>query len=355
MWKSQQESYLDASQPLQTPMPEIGMGETILDGFREQWLAACLAFNDQAANRTLDQAFAVAAPEIILAEVLLKGLAQLGERWYAGSVSVQQEHFATAIAIRRVNTLLAATASPTRPGHILAACPPGEEHDFVLLVTVYLLRRASWDVVYLGSNVPLLDLDATIQLTAPILILSCAQTLKTAASLRLLSEYIQSQDVPLVYGGGIFTHVPDATRYISGYYLGSKVSGVPHRIEQLVTAQPPMPIAQPVSAECIQTLNSLTQNEAAIVAHVSSVFRPEQIKPANLAYAITQLNQFISSALILGDINLIDHSISWLNSLLKSYGLSMTRIGEYYSTYSQAVKLYLGEAGQPILEKLVNY
>jgi MerR family transcriptional regulator, light-induced transcriptional regulator len=355
MWKNQHESNVDGSLPIQTPMPEIGMGETILDGFREQWLAACLAFNDQAANRTLDQAFAVAAPEMIIAEVLQKGLALLGERWYAGSVSVQQEHFASAIAIRRVNALLAATASPTRPGHILAACPPGEEHDFVLLMTVYLLRRGGWDMVYLGSNVPLLDLDDTIQSTSPILILSSAQTLKTAASLRLMSEYIQSQGVPLAYGGGIFTHVPDATRYITGYYLGSKVGGVPHRIEQLVTIQPPMPIAQPVSAQCKQTLNSLTQNEAAIVAHVSSVFRPELIKPTHLAAAITHLNQFISSALILGDINLMDESIAWLNGLLKSYGLSVNWIGHYYTTYRRAIKLHLGEVGQPILEKLAKY
>ncbi len=355
MWKSQHEGYEDTSLPIQTPVPVTGTGETILNGLREQWITACLAFNDQAANRTLDQAFAVAAPEMILAEVLQKGLAQLGERWYAGSISVQQEHFASAIAIRRVNTLLAATASPTRPGHILAACPPGEEHDFVLLTTAYLLRRASWDVVYLGSNVPLLDLDATIQSTSPILILSCAQTLKTAASLRLMSEYIQLQGVPLVYGGGIFNQVPDATRYISGYYLGSSVGGVLERIEQLVIAQPPMPIAQSVSAQCKETMNSLTQNEAAIVAHVSSVFQPEQIKPAQLAYAITQLNQFISSALILGDINLMDHSITWLNGLLKSYGLSLSWIGHYYTTYRQAIELYLGEAGQPILEKLAKY
>ena len=143
------------------------MGEGMLDQLREKWTEACMAFDDQAANRVLDQAFALAAPETICTEVLQKGLAHIGEGWYGGSISVQQEHFTSAIAIRRINTLLAAVAPPTQPGRILVACPPGEVHDFILLLITYLLRRRGWDVIYLGANVPLKDLDAAIEFNQP--------------------------------------------------------------------------------------------------------------------------------------------------------------------------------------------
>jgi len=355
MWKSQQEDNQDISQQIHIPVPVSGTGETILGELGGQWLSACLVFDDQAANRTLDQAFAVAAPEMIISEVLQKGIAQIGERWYAGSVSVQQEHFATAIAIRRVNALMAANATPTRLGHILVACPPGEEHDFVLLMISYLLKRRGWDVVYLGSNVPLIDLDATIRSTLPVLFLSATQTFKTVASLRTMSEYLITQGVPLAYGGGIFNRVPTATQCISGYFLGTEVASVPQMVESLVASPPPMPSALPVPLQYTQTLTKLLQNEGAIAANVSSVFRSELVTPVQLENTNTNLNQFIASALALGDINLLDNSIFWLNSLLKTNGLSISWVRQYYAAYSQAVEQYLGEDGAIILDWLAKY
>jgi DNA-binding transcriptional MerR regulator len=355
MWRSQQQDHQEISRQIQTPVSEIGTGETMLDELREQWLSTCFAFDDQAANRTLDQAFVVAAPEMILSEVIQKGLAQIGELWNVGSISIQQEHFATAIAIRRVNALMAATATPTRAGHILVACPPGEQHDFILLMISYLVKRCGWDVVYLGSNVPLIDLDATIRSTSPRLFLSAAQSFNTAASLRTMSEYIYSLGIPLAYGGGIFNQIPAATQYISGYYLGTDVASVPQMVDRLVTAPPPMPTAQPVSLKYTQALLKLNEYGGAIAVHVSSAFRSEPITPAQLDNANAYLNQLIASALTLGDINLLDHSCDRLDHLLNSFGLSVLWVRKYYATYSKAVESYLREDGAIIVDWLAKY
>jgi len=343
MWKTLPEAAQITSGQTPSPVLISSTGEVMIDELRDRWVAACSVFDDQAANHALDQAFAMAAPETICSEVLQKGLAQIGERWYTGSISVQQEHFASAIAIRRLNNLLAATTSPTRSGHILAACPPGEEHDFVLLMIAYLLRRGGWDVVYLGSNVPLKDLDATIQSTKPSLVLSTAQTLNSAASLRTMSETVAHQGVPLAYGGGIFVSAPLITHCISGYYLGTEVAKVPQMVERLVAAPPPMPTAQSVSFEYTQTLGRFLQNEAFIVGYVASLMQAEPIEPAHVEIANANLTRMISSALILGDINLLDHSATWLNGMLKNRGLSTFGVMQFYKTYRQAVERYLGD------------
>jgi len=355
MWKSQHKYERDSLQLITTPVTEIGMGENILEHLRDRWISACLSFDEQGANQTLDEAFAVAAPEMIIREVIQKGLALVGARWYSGSVTVQQEHFMSAIALRRINTLMAAVAPPTRSGHILAACPPGEEHDFILLVITYMLRRRGWEVVYLGSNVPLIDLDTTIRITTPVLILSSAQTLRTAASLKNLSEYIFSQGVPLAYGGGIFSQVPAVTQCVSGYYLGTDLMRIPLLVEEMVTDQPPIPTAQAVPLQYTQTLTRFLDNEAAIIAHVFSVFRSEFIKPSQLEIASLNLSQFIASALTLGDINLLDQTNAEMDHLLQSYGLTATSLSQYYAAYHQAVERYLGEDGDIILNWLARY
>lgn len=355
MWKSQQLDKHEISQPIQTQTQISATGETILDELREKWLSACLDFDDQTANQTLDQAFSVASPEMILSRVLQNGLALIGERWYAGSISVQQEHFATAIAIRRVNALLAGTAKPTRSGRILVACPPGEDHEFILLMITYFLKRRGWDVVYLGSNVPLKNLDATIRLTSPILFLSAAQTLNTVASLRTMSEYIVTQGIPLAYGGRFFNQVPTATQYISGYFLGNDVANVSQMIERLTTTPAPMPSGLPVTLQYTQTLKQFTKNEGAIATHVSSIFRSEPVDPAQLDNTNAYLGQFIASALTLGDINLLDNSILWLNGLLKTEGLSAKLVRQYYATYRLEVEHYLGDQGSLIQDQLAKY
>ena len=355
MWKSQNQEYQDSIQGLQTPVPIPGTGEGILDAIRERWISACLSFDDLNANRVLDEAFAITSPEMIIGEVIQKGLVRVGERWYTGKVSVQQEHFTSAIAMRRIYTLLTAVAPPTRPGQILAACPPGEEHDFVLLIISYLLRRRGWDVVYLGSNVPLIDLDTTIRSTSSVLFLSAAQTLKTAASLKNLAEYMITQAVPMAYGGGIFNQVPILTQYISGYHLGNDLLGVPSLVERIIHDHPPMPVAQSAPLDYMHALTSFLEYEAAIIAHVSSIFRTELINPSQLENANLNFSQYIASALTIGDINLLDHTNAALDHLLHSYGLTAPLLNQYYDAYRQAVERYLGEAGQIILDWFEKY
>jgi len=355
MWKSQQKDNHDISQPILTQAQISTMGESVLDELREKWLSACMDFDDLTANQILDQAFSVAAPELILSQVLQNGIAQIGEGWYTGVISVQQEHFAIAVASRRVNALLAASAPPTRLGRILVACPPGEDHDFILLMITFFLKRRGWDVVYLGSNVPLLNLDSTIRSTSPILFLSVAQTLKTASSLRTLSEYLVTQGIPLAYGGRIFNEVPDATQYISGYFLGNDLVNVAQMIEHLVSTPPPMPSGLPVTPLYTLTLKQFNQNEGAIATHVSSIFRSEPVDPAQLDNTNAYLGRFIASALTLGDINLLDNSILWLNGLLKTEGLSAKLVRQYYATYRLEVEHYLGDQGSLIQDQLAKY
>ena len=355
MWKTHIKEDQTVSPQIQAPMLVSSTGEAMINELRDQWIGACLAFDDHAANMALEQAYAIAAPETVCMEVLQKGLAQIGEGWYHGSLSVQQEHFASAIAIRRLNTLLAATAAPSREGCILVACPPGEEHDFILLMIAYLLRRNAWNVLYLGSNVPLLNLDAMLQSTKPSITLSAAQTLNSAASLREMSEYLLNQGVPLAFGGGIFNLVPATIQRISGYYLGTNIAMVPQIVELLIMAPPTMPNAQSVSPIVTQTLASFIHNEAAIVAYVASAMQTGLVEPTHLEIANPNLTQLIASALTLGDINLLDHSIAWLNGLLENYGFTTSAARQFYGTYRQAVNQYLGDEGGIIQGWLIKY
>ncbi|MCB0188821.1 MAG: MerR family transcriptional regulator, partial [Caldilineaceae bacterium] len=186
---------------------------------RDSWITSCINFDEQTAEQILTQAFALFPAETICIELVQKGLAAIGQGWYEGKVTVQQEHFASALANRRLEALLLATPLPTRQGRILIGCPPDEAHTFVPLLLTLLLRRRGWDVMFLGANVPIQDFISTVQSAQPRFVILTAQLLATAVGIRELGELIYEANLPMGYGGLIFTQLPELQGAITGHYL----------------------------------------------------------------------------------------------------------------------------------------
>jgi len=353
LWRSQGEN---APAQIQPPASSLlrASSSSMLDQLRSNWLAACLAFDEPAAELAIAQALTMAAPEVVCTELLQKGLAELGEGWYTGTVSVQQEHFASSLATRRLNALFAVAPAPTRPGRLLAACPPGEAHDLALLMLSFILRWRGWEVVYLGANVPLTRLDATLQSTGPRMVLSVAQTLPGAAALSELAGYVNAQAVPLAYGGGIFNHIPTLTERIPGYFLGYEISAVPKVIEHLLIRKPALPTPQPLPPAYLTALAGFNEKAAIIVSSVNAALKNGPIAPQHLKEANVNLTDSIASALALGNIHFLDHSVGWLKGLLENYNLSPALATQYYAAYHLAVQKNLGSQAEPILDWLAK-
>ena len=349
LWRSQEEAAAQHA-PVGTAfqMPE-GEDASMMDGLRRHWINACLAFDEPAAELALSQAMAIATPEVVCKDLLQKGLAELGEGWYAGKVSVQQEHFASALTARRLHALLAAAPKPTRPGRVLAACPPGEAHDLALLMLTFILRWRGWDVVYLGANVPLARLDETLKSTSPRLMLSVAQTLPGVSALSELADFLNLQQVPVAYGGGIFGQIPELVERVPGYFLGYDLSAVPQVLERLLKNPPALPVPPPLSPEYITAMAGFQEKEGLIASKVQVALQDGSVNLRHLEEANLNLSRAILSALRLGDIRFLDHSVGWLNGLLENYGLSPELADQYYSAFRQAVQQLPKSGAQSLL------
>ena len=67
--------------------------------------AALDRFDESAAQAALDQLFATLTLDVVLCDVLVPYLHELGERWERGEVSVAQEHFASNLVRGRLMAL----------------------------------------------------------------------------------------------------------------------------------------------------------------------------------------------------------------------------------------------------------
>lgn len=115
--------------------------------------AALHGLDEAGAEAAIDSLLAAFALDTVLRDVVLPFLADLGERWARGTISVGQEHFATAVVAGRLHALARGWDAGVGPRAVLA-CPSDERHDLGLLCFALALRGRGWRVCYLGADTP---------------------------------------------------------------------------------------------------------------------------------------------------------------------------------------------------------
>jgi hypothetical protein len=311
----------------------------------------CLAFDEINADATLTHAFALYPAEVVCVEVLQKGIVEIGQGWYEGEISVQQEHFATGLAIRKLNTLISATPPPYRQEKIIVACPPEEDHTFSPLFITLILRQRGWPVIYLGANVPLAELKETIKNVSPSLMIMSAQILQTAATLAEIARKLHQQ-VPIAYGGRIFNIQPKIRQQIPGHFMGEELIGVAASIEQIVTKSPPLLPASSPSKKYQDAFHHFRDQQAAIEARLWEKLGSNGVERQYLTHANYHLTQDIEAALALGDMNFLGNEISWLEGLLINYDVPKVGLMHFLHAYQEAAISELDERGTPVVEWL---
>jgi DNA-binding transcriptional MerR regulator len=329
------------------------VGETLAQ-LRKEWIDACLAYDERRSEQVLAQAFALYPPETVCLELLREAMAQIGARWYQNEVTVQQEHFCSALAIRRLEGLVMAAPLPTRQGRILASCPPQEEHTFGLLLLTFLLRRRGWGVVYLGANVPVERLETTVAVTKPNLVIMAAQKLHSAATLLEAARLLQREGVALAFGGLVFNLAPNLRARIPGHFLGDNLEAAVRQAEALMTASRKVPMPEPIPESYRHARDHFVERAGLIEAQLGEFLNGAGIGPSHLAVANRELALNIGAALALGDMDLMGTDLEWIEGLLSHHEVPVEMLRHYLAAYHEAAKAQLDERGELVLDWFEN-
>ncbi len=359
LWKSLEAEGKDPLQVtshtlLRQTVPLGDIGE--LANLRQDWIQAGLNFDEPRAEQTLSQAFALFPLNVVVLEVLLRGLAEIGEGWYRGEVAVQQEHFASALAVRRLQTLIAASPMPTRAERIVLACPPGEQHTVSLLTINLFLRRQGWEVIDLGANVPLERLESVVTSLRPQLLIASAQHLLSAQTLQTMAQMLARMHLPLAFGGSIFNRLPALQRHIAGHFLGEDLSGVTGAVQEILHRPSLLPDVIETPRDYVSALENYRERLPAIEADVLSSLAPRARELIQQVDANGYLAQYLGAALALGDINFLDSDLSWIRGWLAAQPLPDRvpdrALQDFLQAYLAAAQKHLDRRGAIIVEWL---
>lgn len=335
------------------PPTQLSSGETVTE-LREAWISACLDFDEPRAEQVLTQAFALYPPETVCIELLQKALAKIGQLWHQGEATVQQEHFASALTIRRLDALVEAAPPPIRAERVLIGCPPEEEHTFSPLLLTLMLRRSGWGVLYLGANVPIARFKATVKQINPQLVISTAQQLHTAATLLDIAEVLQNEGVPLGFGGRIFNRTPALRQRIPGHFLGERLEGTVQAVEHILNFPPSSLQVEPPSDTYQAALAHYREQQAELEAGVWQTVKTNGISYEHLATANMHLANDIVAALKLGDMDFLRPELVWVKELMQNYDMDPELLYRYLHAYRRVARTHLDDRGRPIIDWLAR-
>jgi methanogenic corrinoid protein MtbC1 len=138
-------------------------------------------------------------------EIVLPLAQVVGDLWAVGRLTVAAEHMASEVVVHALKGSL--QLSPGVEPVLLAACLPGERHEWGFLATLAQVREQGWRVHYLGPDLPLRDvIDAawTVRPACVALTATGADNLaKTLTELRRLGSKLPPGTIMLIGGEGV--------------------------------------------------------------------------------------------------------------------------------------------------------
>lgn len=329
--------------------------DTTLDAIRAEWIQACINFSEVQAEQALNKAFSIFPVEAVCVDVLQKGMSEIGSMWYENRASVQQEHFASGLAMRRLDALLSASPAPTRPQTILMGCPSSEWHTFTSLLLALLLRRRGLNVIYLGANVPTERFSETAQKVKANLVVLVSQTLNSAAQLQHAALALTTQKINVAFGGRIFSLRPGIADYIPGHYLGATLEGSINEIESLLTGVSKPRKVKAAAQEYVSALQGFNAKRVHIESTLKLNLPPLSIGTEELDASIQHLGHNVAAALQFGDMEHLSEEMDWLKVLLHAYNRPKQELVYFMESYSNAIDAHINGQGDPIKKWLRTY
>lgn len=106
--------------------------------------------------------------EAAVSGITFRFLERVGILWQTNNLRPLQEHLVSAIIRQKLICAIDGLPFPQAPApQFVLFLPEGEHHELGLLFVYYLLRKKGLQVIYLGANVPLKDMEYIIQVKAP--------------------------------------------------------------------------------------------------------------------------------------------------------------------------------------------
>ncbi len=106
------------------------------------------------AERALNRLASFLSPHQLIHEAVIPLMQLIGDSWRNGSLTIAQEHVASAMLRSMLGTLIRLYGREDTPRKLLFATPSGELHEFGILSAAMLAAAGGLGTLYVGADLP---------------------------------------------------------------------------------------------------------------------------------------------------------------------------------------------------------
>ena len=191
--------------------------------YQQRLLKSIENFNEKNLDTTYNEALSIYPIDMVTQEVIIPVLQLLGERWQEREAGIAEEHFFSAFLRNKLGARLHHESHRSRGNKILVSCFPGEYHELgVLLFSIAALVHG-YQMLYLGTNLPLSQLSKVVERTdvSAVLLSGTGVGVWQKAVEAELKTIISSMKIPVLFGGELSETHREKLESLGGHVLGS--------------------------------------------------------------------------------------------------------------------------------------
>ena len=136
--------------PDRVDMPGDGLAAELL----EASLKAVRALELEALVPVLNRGLLTLSRPVLLENLILPLLREVGEAWHDGDLRIAHEHMTSHVVRTFLGDLLLKTNVPSSSPHVVIATPAGQKHELGALAAALMAAGDGWKTTYLGADLP---------------------------------------------------------------------------------------------------------------------------------------------------------------------------------------------------------
>lgn len=199
-------SHIDKMSPgeVREKIVSLSYAEAYQERFINELLQHMVDLNISAFEETLNTYIRTKGIDKTISQLIFPFLEKIGILWLTNHMNVAQEHLVSNIVRQKlVVGIESITLYPTATKTALLFLPEGEHHELALLYLFYLLKSREIQVLYLGANVPLKDLEFVANLKKPDYIFTHLTSIPGRFSIEKFILQLQQRvtEIPIIMTG----------------------------------------------------------------------------------------------------------------------------------------------------------
>ncbi len=134
----------------------------------DSYLQAVRRFDTKRATESLHRVAGLMDNRTLVFDLVLPIVRHVGHQWAASTLSVAEEHLVSAELSSLLSSRAQRLTSRVGAPRLVLATPAGHHHAFGILASRLLAAERGVDVVYLGTDVPTVDLEIAVRASVPV-------------------------------------------------------------------------------------------------------------------------------------------------------------------------------------------